>query len=81
MGGACAVLMVACFVVGVALMAGSGVQVLILETGHEALEWIADVDEAGGAFFVGAWLTIFGGLFEWWRSSASTTPSAAPARC
>ena len=32
-GGACAVLMVACFVVGVALMAGSGVQVLIPETG------------------------------------------------
>ena len=45
------------------LMAGSGVQVLIPETGKEGIDWINDVDDAGGAFFVGAWLTIIGGFF------------------
>jgi hypothetical protein len=59
----CALLMVVRFVVGIALMAGSGVQVLIPETGQDALDWIADVDDAGAAFFVGAWLTILGGFF------------------
>jgi hypothetical protein len=44
-------------------MASSGVQVLIPETGKEGLEWIADVDDAGGLFFVGAWLVVFGGVF------------------
>jgi hypothetical protein len=43
-------------------MAGSGVQVLIPETGESGLDWIQDVDEAGGAFLVGAWLGILGGL-------------------
>jgi hypothetical protein len=61
-GAVCALLMVVCFVIGIALMASSGVQVLIPETGEEGLEWIADVDDAGGIFFVGAWLTILGGL-------------------
>jgi Domain of unknown function (DUF4386) len=44
-------------------MVASGVQVLIPETGKDALDWIADVDAANGIFFVGAWLTILGGLF------------------
>ena len=61
-GGACAVLMVWCFVVGIVFMASSGVETLIPETGQDALGWIADVDDSGGAFFAGAWLTIVGGL-------------------
>lgn len=44
-------------------MASSGVQVLIPEPGQDALDWIADVDDASGLFFVGAWLVILGGLF------------------
>ena len=62
-GGVCALLTTATFVVGIALMVGSGVQVLIPETGTEGREWIADVDEANGLFFVGAWLVIVGGYF------------------
>ena len=62
-GAVCAVLCVACFVLAFALMAGSGVQVLIPETGKNGLDWIRDVDGAGGLFFVGAWLIILGGLF------------------
>ena len=62
-GAVCAVLMVASFVVGVALAATSGVQVLIPETGAEGREWIADVNDAGGPFVAGAWLTILGGYF------------------
>jgi hypothetical protein len=61
-GAVCAVLMVVCFVLGIVLMAASGVQTLIPETGQGALDWIADVDGASGTFFVGAWLTIVGGL-------------------
>jgi hypothetical protein len=57
-----AVLTVVCFVVGFVLMASSGVQVLIPETGEGGLEWIADVDEAGGTFFAGAWLAVLGGV-------------------
>jgi uncharacterized protein DUF4386 len=59
----CAILIVVCFVVAIPLMAGSGVQVLIPETGNEGIDWIMDVDAAGGAFYVGAWLTILGGYF------------------
>jgi hypothetical protein len=62
-GAVCAILMVVSFAVGVAFMATSGVQVLIPETGTEGREWIADVNDAGGAFVVGAWLTILGGYF------------------
>jgi hypothetical protein len=51
------------FAIGIALMATSGVQVLIPETGKEGLEWIADVDDAGDPFFAGAWLVVFGGVF------------------
>lgn len=61
-GAVCAVLTVGLFVVGIALTASSGVQVLIPETGAEGREWIADVDGAGDAFFVGAWFIIFGGF-------------------
>lgn len=61
-GAVCALLMVACFLVGIVLTASSGVQVLIPETGENGLDWIADVDDAGGIFFVGAWLAILGGL-------------------
>ncbi len=43
-------------------MATSGVQVLIPETGQSGRDWIADVDDAGGLFVVGAWLVVFGGL-------------------
>jgi hypothetical protein len=54
--------LVVCFVLAIVLMATSGVQVLIPETGKDGLDWIADVDDASGAFFVGAWLTIVGGM-------------------
>jgi hypothetical protein len=60
-GAVCAILMFVAFAVGIALMATSGVQVLIPETGSEGREWIADVNDAGGAFLAGAWLTILGG--------------------
>jgi hypothetical protein len=55
--------MVASFVVSIALMVTSGVQVLIPETGTEGREWIADVNDAGGTFIAGAWLSILGGYF------------------
>ena len=62
-GAWCAIGLVACFAVGIALMATSGVQVLIPETGKNGLDWIKDVDSASGAFFIGAWLVIAGGMF------------------
>lgn len=62
-GAWCAIGLVVCFAVGIALMAASGVQVLIPETGKNGLDWIKDVDEASGAFFAGAWLVIAGGIF------------------
>ena len=62
-GAICAVLTVAGFVVGIALMASSGVQVLIPETGRDGLDWIADVDDAGNLFVAGASITVFAGLF------------------
>jgi hypothetical protein len=61
-GGACAILTAIVFVLGIAFMVGAGVQVLIPETGTEGREWIADVDDASGLFFVGAWLVILGGF-------------------
>jgi hypothetical protein len=62
-GAVCAILMFVSFAVGIVFMATSGVQVLIPETGSEGREWIADVNDAGGAFIVGAWLTVLGGYF------------------
>lgn len=62
-GAACALVAVVGFVVGVALMASSGVETLIPETGDQGVEWIADVRGGGDLFFVGAWLGVFAGLF------------------
>jgi hypothetical protein len=61
-GAACAIATVVAFVVGIAFTAASGVQVLIPETGKNGVDWIRDVDDAGGAFFIGAWLIILGGV-------------------
>jgi hypothetical protein len=58
-----AIVTVLMFVVGIAFMASSGVQVLIPETGQDGLDWIADVAGAGDLFFAGAWVVVFGGLF------------------
>jgi hypothetical protein len=55
-------LTVVCFVLGGAAMAAGGVQTLIPETGRSGLDWIADVDGAGGLFFTGAWLIILMGF-------------------
>jgi hypothetical protein len=57
-----AIVTVLMFAAGIALMASSGVQVLIPETGQDGLDWIADVDDAGDLFFAGAWLVVFGGV-------------------
>jgi hypothetical protein len=62
-GAASAVLTTASFVVGIPLMAASGVQVLIPETGKHGRDWIADVDAGGGLFYAGAWFVILGGIF------------------
>ena len=62
-GAVCAVITVAGFVVGIALMASSGVQLLIPETGQDGLDWIADVDDAGNLFVAGASIVVFAGLF------------------
>ena len=62
-GGVCAILLFVSFALGIALSATSGVQTLIPETGESGLDWIADVHDASGAFFVGAWLVIIGGYF------------------
>jgi hypothetical protein len=51
------------FVIGIALMASSGVQVLIPETGNEGREWLADAQDAGDLFVAGASVTVFAGLF------------------
>lgn len=59
----CALLLVACFIAGIAMMASSGVQVLIPETGKDGLEWLADADEGGNLFVAGATAVVFGGLF------------------
>jgi len=48
-GAWCSIALVVAFVAGIALMAASGVQVLIPETGKDGLDWIADVDDASGA--------------------------------
>jgi len=62
-GAVCAIVTVVGFVVGIALMASSGVQVLIPETGQEGLDWLADADDAGGLFVAGAAIVVFAGLF------------------
>ena len=62
-GAVCAVVTVIGFVVGFVFMGSGGVQVLIPVTGKGAVDWITDVNDAGGLFFAGAWLVIFAGLF------------------
>jgi hypothetical protein len=61
-GAVCALITVAGFVVGVALMATNGVEVLIPETGADGAEWVADVQDAGDWFVVGAWIVGLAGL-------------------
>jgi uncharacterized protein DUF4386 len=61
-GAACAIATVIAFAAGIVFMAVSGVQVLIPPTGEDGLDWIRDVDDAGGTFFLGAWLIILGGV-------------------
>ena len=63
LGALSALLLVAGFVVGIALMASGGVQVLIPETGKDGLDWISDVQDAGNLFSAGAGITVFAGLF------------------
>lgn len=60
-GAVCAIATVALFVLGSVLMGTSGVQVLIPETGPAGRDWAFDVDQAGWAFFAGAWLVILMG--------------------
>ena len=62
-GAVCGLITVVGFVIGIALMASGGVQVLIPETGKNGLEWIADVQAAGDLFTVGATIVVFAGLF------------------
>jgi hypothetical protein len=61
-GAVCALVAVAGFVVGIALMATNGVEVLIPETGKDGAEWAADVQDAGDWFVVGAWIVGLAGL-------------------
>ncbi|HUF16228.1 MAG TPA: hypothetical protein VMQ46_10110 [Acidimicrobiia bacterium] len=61
-GAVSALIGVICFLAGVVLMVSAGVDTLIPETGVQGLSWITDVQDAGGSFFVGAWLGIIGGL-------------------
>ena len=61
-GAWCAIAAVACFVLGGVAMGASGVADLIPETGAEGRRWIADVDDAGAAFYGGAWLVILVGF-------------------
>ena len=61
-GAVCAIGTVVCFVLGAVAMGSSGVGVLIPETGRPGMDWIADVDAAGGLFFTGAWLVILMGF-------------------
>jgi hypothetical protein len=61
-GGICALLTVAGFVVGIALMATTGVQVLIPETGKNGAEWATDVQDAGNYFVAGASIVTLAGF-------------------
>lgn len=61
-GAVCALLTVAGFVLGIALMATNGVQVLIPETGKGGAEWAADVQDAGNWFVMGALIVSLAGF-------------------
>ena len=62
-GAVCALITVAGFAIGIVLLASSGVQVLIPETGKNGLDWIADAQDAGDLFIAGASILVFAGLF------------------
>lgn len=57
-GAICAILTPLCFFAGGILLSASSGQDLIPQTGADGLEWIADVNDAGDLFFVGAWLIV-----------------------
>jgi hypothetical protein len=57
-GAICAILTPLCFFAGGILLGASSGQDLIPQTGADGLEWIADVNDAGDLFFVGAWLIV-----------------------
>src|SRR5262245_34821511 len=57
-GAVCAILTTVLFVTGGVLLNSSGVEDLIPPTGTEGIDWIADVDDASGGFFVGGWLIV-----------------------
>src|SRR3954452_22054944 len=59
--GASAILAVACFVLGIVLMASSGVQVLIPDSGDEVV-WMADAHDGGELVVAGAWIAVAAGL-------------------
>jgi hypothetical protein len=59
--GASAILTVACFVLGIVLMASSGVQVLIPDSGDE-VAWMVDAQDDGELFVAGAWIAVAAGL-------------------
>src|SRR5262249_42229345 len=61
-GAVCALITVAGFVVGIALMSTNGVGVLIPPTGKDGAKWVADVQEAGNWFVAGAWIVGLAGL-------------------
>ena len=61
-GAVSALLTVAGFVIGIALMATHGVEVLIPETGEDRAKWIADIQDAGNWFVVGSWIVCLAGL-------------------
>jgi hypothetical protein len=63
LGAVCGVLTTVSFVAGIAFSIAGGVQTIIPETGKEGLDWITDVDDAGGLFYVSGWLVIVGGTF------------------
>ena len=72
-GAVCALIAVAGFVVGIALMATNGVQVLIPETGKDGTEWVDDVRDAGDWFVAGGGWSASPGSWGSSRSWASTT--------
>ncbi len=61
-GAVCALLTVLGFVVGIVFMATNGVQVLIPETGKDGAEWVADVQDAGDWFVIGALIVSLAGF-------------------
>jgi hypothetical protein len=63
LGAVCGVLTTVFFVAGIAFSIAGGVQTVIPETGRDSLDWIADVDDAGGLFYMSGWLVVIGGTF------------------